>query len=176
MTTTTALLLAAGQSRRFGPDCKLQAIHRGKPLVRHAADAIIATGLPRIAVVSDPAVAALLPEFQIVCSSGEQSQSLRHGVAAVTTGRVLIVLGDMPNIDAALLRDVAASAPAAASDGGPPGPPASFDRSIFNDLRNLSGDKGARAVLRSMVGLRVITVPPAVLIDIDQPDQIQPHA
>ncbi len=171
---TTALLLAAGASRRFGPACKLQAIYRDKPLVRHAADAIIATGLPRIAVVADPDVARLLPEFQIVTSVGAQSQSLQAGLAQVTTDRVLIVLGDMPHVDAALLLRVARTpAPAATTDGRALGPPACLDRGMFAALNGLTGDQGAGAILRAHPATRLIHVAPGILHDIDQPGDMR---
>lgn len=169
----TILLLAAGRSHRFGPACKLQAVHRGKPLIRHTADAIVDAGFPAIAVVSDSAVADLLPEFRIVYSTGLQSQSLRDGLAEVTTSRVLIVLGDMPNVDAALLRRIAAeTAPAGTTDGGPLGPPASFDRSMFAALQDLAGDRGARSLLRGLTDVRSVHVAAEALKDIDHPDQI----
>lgn len=172
---TTALLLAAGQSRRFGAACKLQAIYRGKPLVRHAADAIIATGLPRIAVVADPAVARLLPEFQIIVSHGLQSHSLQAGLAQVATDRVLVVLGDMPHVDARLLLRVARTpAPAATTDGDAIGPPACLDRAMFPALNGLTGDQGAGAILRALPATRLIHVAPGTLHDIDRPGDLTP--
>ena len=54
------LLLAAGQSRRFGPRDKLLALLAGRPVVAHALDAL---ALPeadfRLAVVSADPVAAI---------------------------------------------------------------------------------------------------------------------
>ncbi|MFT3691007.1 NTP transferase domain-containing protein [Paenirhodobacter sp.] len=166
----TALLLAAGTSRRFGPECKLQAPYRGQPLIRHAAEAILATGLPRVAVVADPAVARLLPEFRIVWTKGPQSASLRAGIQAVTGESVLVVLGDMPHVGAALLRALAAAPPpAAAVAEGPPGPPAHLPRALFPALLALTGDRGAGPLLRALPGLARIRTTADTLRDIDTP-------
>ena len=165
---TTVVLLAAGASRRFGPDCKLQALYRGKPLVRHAADAILATGFPALAVTADPAVEALLPEFRIIRSIGPQSQSLRAGLDQVDDDCALVVLGDMPHVDAALLRRIAAApAPAAATDGSRVMPPASIPRSMFADIKRLSGDQGAASLLRPRADLHRLPARAEVLADVD---------
>lgn len=170
---TTIVLLAAGASRRFGSSCKLQAPYRGKPLIRHAAQAILATGLPALAVTADPAVENLLPEFRIVRSIGPQSQSLRAGLEAVDDDRALVVLGDMPHVDEALLlRLAAAPAPAAASDGDRITPPASLPRSMFADIARLSGDQGAGAVLRTRPDLHSVHVDTWLLRDVDKPDDL----
>ncbi|WEF24456.1 NTP transferase domain-containing protein [Paracoccus sp. S3-43] len=170
---TTVVLLAAGASRRFGTACKLQAPYRGKPLVRHVAEAILASGLPAVAVTADPAVEDLLPEFRIIRSIGPQSQSLRAGLAAVDDDRALVVLGDMPHVDAALLLRIAlAPAPAAASDGNRITPPASLPRSMFADIAQLSGDQGAGAVLRRRPDLYLVHVDAGRLRDIDISEDI----
>lgn len=165
---TTVVLLAAGASRRFGPECKLQSLYRGKPLVRHAADAILATGLPALAVTADPAVEELLPEFCIIHSVGPQSQSLRAGLEQVNDDRALVVLGDMPHVNADLLHRIAeAPAPAAATDGIRVMPPASIPRSMFADIMRLSGDQGAASLLRLRPDLNRIPATNEVLVDID---------
>jgi molybdenum cofactor cytidylyltransferase len=165
---TTVVLLAAGASRRFGTACKLQSLYRGKPLIRHAAEAILATGFPALAVTADPAVENLLPEFQIIRSIGPQSQSLKKGLAQVRDDCALVVLGDMPHVDAALLRRIArAPAPAAASDEDRITPPASIPQSLFADIARLLGDQGAASVLRTRSDLYRIQVPAETLTDID---------
>ncbi|MCZ0961400.1 nucleotidyltransferase family protein [Paracoccus benzoatiresistens] len=170
---TTVVLLAAGRSRRFGAACKLQAVYRNKPLVRHAADAILQTGLPAVAVVSDPAVARLLPEFKIVYSSGLQSDSLRVGLHQVAEGPALVVLADMPHVDAGLLHQIAASpAPAATTDRTRICPPALIPHAIFPDLEKLTGDRGAGNLLRSLPGLHRVVVSEDMVKDVDVPQDI----
>lgn len=171
---TTALLLAAGRSKRFGSACKLQTVYGGKPLVRHAAEAILQTGLPAVAVVADPAVARLLPEFRHVFSKGVQSQSLRAGLQKVTDNAALIVLADMPHVDADVLRRIAASpGPTVATDGTRICPPVLLTRALFPLLEQLTGDHGAGKILKSMKDLCHIHVAPEILKDVDVPADIE---
>lgn len=170
---TEALLLAAGRSERFGR-CKLQTPFRGKPLVRHAAEAILAAGFTPLAVTSDPAVAALLPEFRIIPASGLQSETLGAGLRAVTGDRVLVVLGDMPNVTADMLRQVAAlPLPSATTDSHRTTPPACLPRRIFPDVQALKGDRGAGALLRDLPPCHLLQVPVSSLNDIDTPADLQ---
>jgi len=170
---TTVLLLAAGRSRRFGRRCKLQAPYRGKPLVRHAAETILRTGLPALAVVADPAVASLLPEFRLIYSTGLQSDSLRAGLRQVADQAAMIVLADMPHVTPEILQQIAGSpGPVAATDGRRICPPALIPRSLFPRVENLTGDRGAGELLRSLPDLRRVSVSPGILKDVDVPDDL----
>lgn len=173
---TAILLLAAGASRRFGPQNKLLAQFEGRPLLRHAADA--ARAVPAeiyLAVVSDPAVAVLLPDFRKVqVAPGQpQSESLKAGIAvaeAMNAARVLVVLGDMPRVTSALITEVlarGAAEPAAATDGSRITPPACLPAKIFPEIRSLTEDQGAGAVLRHLSQSQLVVTGAAILIDID---------
>ncbi|MFV0243466.1 MAG: NTP transferase domain-containing protein [Qingshengfaniella sp.] len=175
------IVLAAGQSRRFGPANKLLAPLAGRPLACHAAAAMrqAAPG-PLIAVVADPAVAALFNGFVIVPPDGtDQSASLRAGIAAaVVAGAsgVLLGLADMPRIDAPHLCAVMALGrrlgAAGSSDGVRPMPPAFFAAPYFPALSLITGDRGARTLLGDLPPGALIRVPPGALADIDTPDQL----
>lgn len=144
-------------------------MYQGKPLVRHPADAILQADLQAVAVVADPAVEALLPEFRIVrVQPGQQSQSLRAGLDMINDDRALVVLGDMPHLDAPLLLRIAsAPAPAAAFDGSRIMPPVSVPAAMFLQVAALTGDRGAASLLQNRADLCRIPVPPHVLKDID---------
>ncbi|MCW6532154.1 nucleotidyltransferase family protein [Sphingomonas sp. MMSM20] len=175
-----ALLLAAGESRRFGAADKLLAELRGQPLVRHVAERLAGLGFgARIAVCSDDRVAALLDDsgFHVLRNDAPGrglSHSLALGIGALpeTVDAALICLGDMPNVAAThvgalLARFDPAHAPIVASDrAGQPMPPALFGRSSFADLRARTGDRGARDLLATAA-----RVPAAAgwLADIDTP-------
>jgi molybdenum cofactor cytidylyltransferase len=181
--TTAALLLAAGQSRRFGDADKLLAPLDGKPLVTHAADMLRFAGLaPLIAVTASDDVAALLEGFLTVplgAGPAAQSRSLAAGIAAAEAegaDRVLVVLGDMPRVTADLVRDVVSRCPeggaAAAFDGIRPMPPACFDRALFPALRDMTGDRGAAPILRALPPEALVTASSDLLIDIDTPEKL----
>lgn len=176
----TGLLLAAGASRRFGPQDKLSAPFRDRPLVTHAADALRNVPLDRrIAVIAKPAIAPLLDGFQIVLiPPGQQSDSLRAGLAAAgQPDRLLIALGDMPDVTAAHLTRILIAAtdklPACSHDGTAPLPPACFPQARLADLHDLTGDQGAARLLHDLPPAQYIDAR-SLLRDIDTPDQIAP--
>ena len=178
-----AILLAAGRSTRFGRGDKLMTDFRGRPLADHAA-AIIAS-LPfrkRIAVVrvGAPELCELLADrgFSVVENDRSEeglSHYIRLGADAVAGAEAAILaLADMPFVPAEHLRSLclalAPANPIAASlAGNRPTVPAAFMASEFGRLRHLSGDAGARSLL---MGSKTIPINPALLADIDRPDDL----
>ena len=107
--------------------------------------------------------------------------TLRTGVASLPADAagVFVFLGDMPRVPAAVLPPLAAAlaagAPAAAPNfEGRRGHPVLFSRALFPDLLALSGDEGARTLLRSLGDrLALVESPDAgVLFDVDQPGDL----
>jgi molybdenum cofactor cytidylyltransferase len=182
--TIAGVLLAAGSSRRFGSDDKLLAMLKGRPLVTHAAQAMRAFAPDvLIAVTTSTEVANLLSDFEIATPPEEapvQSDSLRASVSlAQSRGatQILIALGDMPFVTADLLQRVAerctVAQASAATDGRRIMPPACFPQSKFTDLRNVSGDRGAAALLKNLPPSALVKALPETLRDIDTPELLQ---
>ncbi|MDB6176374.1 nucleotidyltransferase family protein [Paracoccus sp. Z330] len=174
--TSVAVLLAAGKSSRFGRTDKLRAEISGTAILTHSANNLAKCGADAlIAVISDPALAPLLPAgFQIVTSHGQQSDSLRAGIAAARdlgATRCLIALADMPFVTAELLKRVLAAAnpeaPSAASVDKGPMPPACFTSAHFDALGQISGDRGARQLLLSAPRCSLVPASAECLRDID---------
>jgi len=104
----TAILLAAGASRRMGPANKLMLSYKGKPMVLHTLDALIASKIEHVVVVKGHQPEAI---DSIV---GERSVQMVHnpdwekgmtgsiqagvGIADPGTRGYLICQGDMPDI------------------------------------------------------------------------------
>lgn len=178
MADAAALLLAAGRSTRFGPADKLLAPLNGRPLVLHAARALIeAVAGDHVAVCSSADVAALLKDegWHVVMNDRPDDgmgRSVAMGIAAVQgAGMVLLALADMPRVTvrhlAALLSH---PGPLAATGGGEqPMPPARFDRSLFGRLGALSGSAGARGLLRHAA---LVPADPATLFDVDRVEDL----
>jgi CTP:molybdopterin cytidylyltransferase MocA len=85
---------------------------------------------------------------------------------------ILIVLADQPNVDGgALARLLRAwrrrpGVPAAARYDGRAGVPAVLPRRVWRAARSLTGDSGARALLRGAASVTLVDMPEAAL-DID---------
>lgn len=177
-----AILLAAGRSVRFGPEDKLAAPYRGRPLVTHAADALLAMAPDiRIAVTRSDAISALLQGFETVSpESGDlQSSSFRAGIRAAlnhNASHALIALGDMPGIDVQLLHHIVQRTTpdlaAAASDGDRPQPPVCLPKSLFGQALEASGDQGARALISALPRDQWVAARQDQLRDIDTPSDL----
>ncbi|CAN5553785.1 NTP transferase domain-containing protein [soil metagenome] len=168
----TAVLLAAGRSTRFGGD-KLSAPFRGRPLGAHAAAMLAAIPFAAHLAVTGPSavdLAGLGFDCRDVPPDAPMSASLKLGVAAAAEtacDACLIMLADMPLVPAAHIHALLA-----AHDGlmtatlsqGARMVPALIARAAFPLVATLSGDQGARGLLRDAPG---VVAPPAWLVDID---------
>jgi molybdenum cofactor cytidylyltransferase len=181
---SVAVLLAAGLSRRFGGPGKLVAAFRDEPLALHAARAVAALPFQRHVAVcrdDDDALALMLGRLGLAVVRNSDpvrglASSLALGVeAAGDAEAVLVCLADMPLVTGAHLRTVVervgpagivASVPAR---GEAPGPPAAFARERLPELRELTGDKGARHLLQ---GAELVLAPAGTLADFDTPEDI----
>lgn len=175
---TVLVLLAAGKSARFvGAESKLDAPVGGVPLGLHAAHAL--SGLPfkaRVAVVRRCRIDYAAHGFDMVRNEdpvGDMASSIRLGIRSAQrhgAAAVLIALADMPRISAQHVErllaaaDGAHSVVASVSAGSAPKPPALFGNACFDALLSLSGDHGARDLIRTG---RLVEAPAATLVDID---------
>ena len=160
----------------------------GQPLLRHQAQTALATGAPVLVTLAPdrPARARALDGLPVIALTvpdpGEGlSASIRTGVAALpdTAAAVMILLADLPDLtpaDLALMLDTFRNDPAApilratASDGTP-GHPVIVPRRHFPALLALSGDDGARHLLRDAPDLRRIALPGTrATTDLDTPE------
>jgi CTP:molybdopterin cytidylyltransferase MocA len=178
--STAAVLLAAGASRRFGPQNKLLTPFHGKPLITYAAEALRSlTPDFLIGVTKSESIAELLDGFEIAVPTEPdlgQANSLRAGISVARVrgaSKVLVVLGDMPFVDTIMLQQIVALCtyawPSAASDGVRSMPPACFPAPLFPELMNLQGDCGAATLLQNIPENYIFKAPKRKLYDIDTP-------
>ena len=158
-----AIILAAGASERFGQP-KMLLDWRGKPLIAHVADVVLASpARPVVIVLGAHAeeIRRALGErsVQIVVNPNWRegmSASVRAGLAALPSdvAATLFVLGDQPNITPELLaRLIARFRETNAPIVEPrfrdrPGSPALFSRAMFAELTQITGDKGGRSLIK----------------------------
>lgn len=184
------LLLAAGASRRMGPRDKLLETIDGTPLLARSAAAMAASQADGVTVVLPPnapkrteAIRSLNLKTTIATDAAAgMAASLRAGLAALpkSTDAVIVALADMPDITAAHVdRLIAAYDPSenreivrALDETGRPGHPVLFARRFFESLANLTGDAGAKTLIRDAEEF-VVDVPTPGLgasTDLDTPE------
>jgi molybdenum cofactor cytidylyltransferase len=185
--TVAAVILAAGRATRFGAGAKVLAELDRKPLVRHVAEAALASRARPVLVVVGPTAekaAAALAGLDVLWVRGAGfetalSRSLKAGIAAVppsATG-ALVLLADMPRISASLIDRLIDAFEASHPDAVVPvhagrrGNPVLLGRNLFEAVRGLEGDHGARQIL----GAGVVELPiedAAVTIDVDTTEDL----
>lgn len=162
------LVLAAGAATRFGAPKQLAELD-GVPLLEHALSTMAAAApVGRLVVVLGSAADEIAGTVDlhgadvVVCSRWEegQSASLACGLAELESCEAVVVtLGDQPRMSPDAIRRVIGArngaAAVRATYGGHPGHPVLLEHTLFEPLRNVTGDKGARNLLMSVPVLDV---------------------
>jgi CTP:molybdopterin cytidylyltransferase MocA len=157
------LVLAAGAATRFGSAKQLAELD-GRPLLEHSILAMIASPVGRVVVVLGSGAEEVLAALDlhgadaVVCSRWEegQSASLASGLAELSDCEAVVVtLGDQPRVSPDAIRRVIAArgrgaAAVRATYAGAPGHPVLLERVLFERMRDVTGDHGARNLLISM--------------------------
>ena len=160
-----AIVLAAGASRRMGPDVnKLLLPLGGEPMVRRVVRRAVEAGLtPVVIVVGHDAARVRAALDGLPCAFAENaeyvgpaSSSLHAGVRVLhetPVAAAVVLLGDMPHVSVAMLQALAMSlsggAGAAISRYAPAGvigPPLGFRRELWPQLLAVHGEGAGRAV------------------------------
>ncbi|TWI60883.1 molybdenum cofactor cytidylyltransferase [Pseudoduganella lurida] len=189
MEDITGVLLAAGRGRRFDPAGarnKLLQTLDGEAVVVHSARHLLAA-LPRVVAVVRPGEAALAAQLTAlgcvvtVCADAEtgMAASLVHGLrhAQEACGWV-VALGDMPRVQPATILALARAVEEGADIAAPKymeqrGNPVAFGRRHLPQLLALTGDAGARSIVRHNIVNEVAVDDPGILLDIDTPTDLQ---
>ncbi len=184
-----AVILAAGESRRYGAP-KLLAPLDGKPLLQHVVDAANASRCEDVIVVVGHGADELLAKVRLGRARAVmnreyaegQSTSLRAGVRqAGVSDAVIVLLGDQPRITPALIdallerqRETRAAA-VICSWNGHRSPPTLLHRELWPAIDTLTGDVGARELLRDRDDVAVVEVTASLgaLNDVDRPTDLE---
>lgn len=186
-----AILLAAGQSRRMGGPNKLLEEIGGKPMVRIAAEAVMASSARPVTVVTghqSALVQAALSGLDVTFVHNPDhaeglSTSLKAGIAELTddVDGAIVCLGDMPAVDAGVIdRLIEGFAPAEGKAvvvptvKGKRGNPVLWGRRFFEALSTIRGDVGARHLIGENIELvhEIEIAGDAVLTDVDTPEAL----
>lgn len=196
------IVLAAGLSERFGAQ-KLTAGVGGVPLVRRAVESALGAGLPVVCLVvgrdGEEVLAAVGPALRDPRLRVARNPAPERGMgASLALGlqdvrreadAVMVLLADMPGVDASLASSVLsayASCPARVAAplvGGRTGHPAILRSDLFDEIEALDGDEGARAIVEAHRD-RTVTVEladAASQVDVDTRDDLvrftgKPHS
>jgi len=188
----TILVLAAGRGMRFqGSGHKLEQSLGSETLLAHTLGRAIASGLPVVVVASErlaPLAKKLVAANDVVVlprlsSEGrELPLGMGHSIAAgvVACGDAegwLILPADMPMVQPSSLLAVAAALAqypvAFAQHRGRRGHPVGFSAELYSELKDLTGDEGARRIVARYPSQAVELNDPGVLIDVDTAEDLQ---
>lgn len=205
-----ALVLAAGQSKRFGGDKRQATLPNGKLVIQQTLEKVTSVFDEVLVVLRaedaelNEKLLSLFPD--LTCHHAPDSElgmghSLASGIRQIEGwDGVFVFLADMPFVETETLiklRDSSASvgmrnSPSSRpseAEGSPsgetswiiipthqskPGHPVGFSFEFFDELRQLTGDQGAKSIISSH-RLKTITMAvgdDGVLLDVDTPDSL----
>jgi molybdenum cofactor cytidylyltransferase len=189
-----AIVLAAGRSTRMGDDNKLLSTVQGKSLLRHAIDAASNSNASSITVVTgfeNELVGKSIKGLDVAIIHNPDfkdgmSTSVQRGIASLPDDidGVVVCLGDMPGVQASHIDALIEAfdpeldrAICVACYAGKRGNPVLWSQHYFSEIMQLSGDAGARQILRRHADeiVEVSMSDDAVLLDIDTPQALADH-
>ena len=180
------VLAAGGGSRFIGSSHKLLALLQGRPVYRHALEAVQEAGFAHVIVVTGAVDLELGAGFEadngfVVAHNPRwaegQAGSLQIGIAAADalgTDAVVVGLADQPFIGARAWIAVASSTAAigVATYNGVRANPVRLHRSVWSDLPH-EGDRGARSLMHERPELVEEVVCSGSPADIDTMEDLQ---
>ncbi len=173
-----AIVLAGGDSRRFGSD-KLAHALEGRPLLDHALDAV-AHAQRTVVVGPQRTTARPVTWTREVPAGGGPVAGLAAGLACTSADRIVILAGDMPRVAQAVAALIECAGDAErvvvmADDDGRTQPLTALwpRRHLMRRLAALGQVQGA-AMMTLYEGLDPVTVaaPTGSLVDVDSPDDL----
>ncbi len=192
MAEVAAVLLAAGESARFGPENKLIAELNGRALVRTVAEALLGVPIAKIMVVTGYDAAPIERALQGLPArfvhNGRWRNGMGSSIAAGVTAlsqaadAAFIVPGDMPLLTTGLLRSLiaaferldGASVVYPATPEGEQRNPVLWPKQHFPLLIELQGREGAKTLLKRSANscAAVVVADESVFRDVDTPDDL----
>lgn len=188
--TVAAIVLAAGQGTRFGGERPKPCVEfRGRPLVVHALDAAVASGLGPVVLVvghaADEVARCATPGVELVVNPRYErgiATSLHAGLEWLAARGVVhaavVGLADQPLVGSEAWRRVGAAYHAGASlavatYGGERGNPVLIGRELWPEALALQGDEGARQIMRRHQVVEVDCSGTGRPADIDEPADLE---
>ena len=160
----TAILLAAGQSKRLRGENKLTKLFKGKPLINHILFSLIKSKVNKIIIVLGfehlKIKTKLLKSKKINFAINKNykkgmSSSIKTGLKKLPKNSkgFLIVLGDMPNITKTTINKICLSITRSDKEiilpkfNNRTGNPIGFKQSMIKNIYKIKGDRGAKNLI-----------------------------
>ena len=187
MNGIVGLLLAAGNSRRFGKNKLLQPLPGGERILTSSARRLAAMTDRTIVLVRprQPALRALLRDLDVELIEVDNAEAgmgvtLATGVQATAQAKGWVVaLADMPRVQADTVSRVVSALREGASIAAPfhcgrRGHPVGFAQRWHDALIDLNGDRGAGNLLRAHADVvtRIDVDDPGCVFDVDTADDL----
>ncbi len=186
----SAVVLAAGASRRMGKQDKLFLSLNGKSVLRRSVENALKADVKDVLVVAGENFHRVNLELkqlhvQVLLNRNHPlgiSTSIITGVRALNpnTEAAVILLADQPNLQPQTINRLIETYRAGEHRivvgryHGIIGNPALFARDLFPELLQLYGDVGARSVLkRHSDALAVVDIPEEEALDVDTPEDLE---
>lgn len=185
--TNAVLVLAAGESRRFGSAKQLAQIE-GEPMLRHVVRHLLSPDDYQLIVVLGARAESIRPvisdlDIEVVVNTEWEkgmASSLQAGLTQCELRYphlkgLIVVLADQWKLDKMNLKSLLSKADAnpntiiATDYDGHPGVPVCIPREKWDLLRSPEGDIGAKQLLASRTDVVLVQLPEA-RIDLDYPD------
>lgn len=184
------LVLASGQSSRFGSRKLLHRFASGRTILQTVLDQYVdvINDLSVVVASDDPELKESLSHYQVRFISNNNahlglSSSIVAGVNCLDANAfVLIALGDMPRIQQATIEAIKHAIEGADEQTiviprhcGRVGHPVGFGASFRGELLSLTGDTGAKAVVQANLSsvVYVDVDDSGILFDIDSPNDLK---
>lgn len=189
-----AIILAAGESKRFGAENKLLVELDGVAVLERVVRSIVFSGVKRVVVVTGAdheMIVSLLDGYVVDCIQNPDwkqgmGRSLAFGVEQVRPGLMdglLVCLGDLPYLDGGTVTTTLLRFCQAEENSivipvykGRQGHPIVFSACYTNLLTTLEGDEGARSIIAQneteLIRLDVETN--GIYRDMDFPEDLNP--
>ncbi len=187
-----AIILAAGESKRYGPENKLLVELDGVAVLERVVRCMVHSGVSKIRVVTGAdheAVVSLLSNYEIDCVNNPNwksgmGTSLAKGVQGIDPGDfsgIMVCLGDLPYLELGSVKGVLTrfcelngTRIAIPVHEGRRGHPVVFPIRYRDSLATLEGDEGARSIIRQTSEyIELVTVDSGgVVRDFDLPDDL----
>lgn len=180
------LVMAAGNAKRFKSN-KLAAVFEGKPLIRHALEAVPKALFSQVVVVTQyPEIEKMAEEYGFQPLRNRHpdygiSYTIRLGTEALKgCDAILYMVSDQPLLDGASVERVVGCWKdhpdniVGAAHKGKRGNPCIFPREFFDQLMALEEDHGGNQIIRAHPD-RLLTVEVAQeeLTDVDTPEALE---